>query len=232
MLFHEEKWQSALREKAARINVILDNRTLNAFSVFAELLTKWNRIYNLTAIDTPEKILHHHFLDSLSITHFISGSHILDIGSGAGFPGIPLALLLPSTHFVLLDSNNKKTRFLHHVVMSLALANVTVVQQRYEDFHSSHCFDTMVTRATASLATIVAGTQHLLCAQGQWLFMKGKRPSEELEELQAYLSQNFMHGFSVDVERLSIPDLDAERHLVRVLCRGGVLPPSDLVPIA
>lgn len=179
---------------------------------YALLLQKWNKTYNLTAAKSLEEIIIKHIADSLTITPHIAGEYILDVGSGAGFPGIPLAITLPQYKFILIDSQNKKVRFLHHVKLMLELKNVSVVHERVENFKTDYCFATIVTRAFASLAEIIEKTKHLCCESGQWLAMKGKYPDEELRELQ---QKNL--GFSVKVQKLNIPFLDHERNLVCIL---------------
>lgn len=187
---------------------------------YIALLTKWNKTYNLTAISDPQKIISHHILDSLAILPYIKGPNILDVGSGAGLPGIPLALLLPQYNFVLLDSNGKKTRFMSHVVMTLVLSNVKVVQARIEKFNFTPCFDTIVTRAFAALKDIVIESQHLCCEHGQLLAMKGKYPHEELAELKALQQKTAcLQSLSISVQPIQVPQLDAERHLV---CITGI----------
>ncbi len=177
---------------------------------FLQLLTKWNAHFNLTAITTAEKMLTHHLLDSLAVAPFISGKRILDVGSGAGFPGIPLALCFPEQQWLLLDSNGKKTRFLLQAKASLGLENVAVVQSRIEQFYAEECFDVIISRALGSIKELLAQTQEICCPGGHWLFMKGARPDQELAEIdQPYV-----------VHALQVPELDAERHLVVV--KGGL----------
>ncbi|MCK4608494.1 MAG: 16S rRNA (guanine(527)-N(7))-methyltransferase RsmG [Gammaproteobacteria bacterium] len=175
--------------------------------VYVELLQKWNKAYNLTAVREPAAIVTHHILDSLAIVPYIHGARVLDVGSGAGLPGIPLALALPDKEFVLLDSNGKKTRFLNQAKSVLALKNVTIVAERAERYQPAKLFDTIICRAFASLAEIVALTSHLLSANGQILAMKGKYPEQELQEVTN----------SAVVHKLRVPGLDAERHLVCIL---------------
>jgi 16S rRNA (guanine527-N7)-methyltransferase len=174
---------------------------------YLDLMQRWNKIANLTAITEFEEMVWLHLLDSLSINSYLHGTHILDAGTGAGLPGIPLALLQPQKQFVLLDSNNKKTRFLTQVILELKLANVEAVHSRCEDFQPTRLFDSIVSRAFSSIAVMLEKTQHLLAANGQFLAMKGAYPDEELKNLPA--------GFDViAVHKLTIKGLPAERHLV------------------
>jgi 16S rRNA (guanine527-N7)-methyltransferase len=177
------------------------------FIFYLQLLQKWNRVFNLTAIRDPKEMVVLHILDSLAVNPYLHGHRILDVGTGAGLPGIPLALLNPEKHFVLLDSNSKKTRFLVQAIAELKLKNVEVVHQRCEDFHPEKCFDTIVSRAFASIEVMLATTAHLCCAKGQFLAMKGVYPEQEMVEI----SPKFK---VVEVHKLNIQGLDAERHLV------------------
>lgn len=136
---------------------------------FIELLVRWNRIYNLTAVRDPAEMVGRHLLDSLAVAPWLQGSRVLDVGSGAGLPGIPLALTHPALHFTLIDSNGKKTRFMNQTRAALALSNVTVVQVRVEDFQPSQAFDCLLTRAFARLDRLLALTGHLCKPDGRIL---------------------------------------------------------------
>ena len=174
---------------------------------YVRLLAKWNRVYNLTAVREPGEMVTRHLLDSLVVRPFLQGERILDVGTGAGLPGIPLALTEPQRRFVLLDSNSKKTRFVQQAVLELGLDNVQVAQARVEAFQSEAPFDAVISRAFASLADMVRlAARH--CAQdGVLLAMKGTVAEQELAELPA--------GYAVQwIEALVVPGLDEERHLV------------------
>lgn len=171
------------------------------------LLAKWNKAYNLTSVRDPKEMITRHILDSLVITPYVHGDFILDVGSGAGLPGIPLAITQPERKFVLLDSNGKKTRFLIHVISILKLANVSVVQARVEEFMTPHCFTTIVARAFSSLNEFLQKTQHLCCDDGLFLAMKGNYPIAELAEID--------NQFMIEkIQPLDVSGLNAERHLV------------------
>ncbi len=173
---------------------------------YLRLLEKWNRRYNLTAIRGLEEMVPRHLLDSLAVARFLAGPRVLDIGSGAGLPGIPLACARPELLFTLLDSNAKKTRFLNQAVTELALANVSVVNARVEHFHPPEQFVTLLARAWTAIPDMLNRCRHLLAHGVRLLAMKGAYPKEELAALpEAYAWQ---------VERLAVPGLDAERHLV------------------
>lgn len=173
---------------------------------FVHLLEKWNRQYNLTAVRDPEQMVPRHLLDSLSVLPYLKGSHVLDIGTGAGLPGIPLALARPDAQFTLLDSNAKKLSFVRQALHELDIRNVTVAQLRVEKFQPATTFDTLITRAFASLSEILALSAHLLAPGGRLLAMKGVFPQEEV----AAVGGNYF----IDIKALAVPGLDAERHLV------------------
>ena len=184
---------------------------------YVRLLHKWNGVYNLTAVRDPAEMVTRHLLDSLTVFPFLQGQRILDVGTGAGLPGIPLALLSAQSHpkrqFVLLDSNSKKTRFMQQAVAELGLRNVQVVHARTESFQPEHKFDVVVSRAFASVADMLAGAGRHCAPDGVILAMKGADPAAELLDLDP--------GFVVEqVHRLVVPGLDEDRHLVS-LRRAG-----------
>lgn len=150
---------------------------------YLTLLQKWNKAYNLTAIRDPLEMISKHLMDSLAILPFIQGKHIIDVGTGPGLPGIPLALAKPDYQFKLLDSNGKKTRFLHEVKRTLPLDNVEIIESRAENYRPSQGFDTVVSRAFSSLSQMITWTSHLVAKDGLWLAMKGLYPKEELTSL-------------------------------------------------
>lgn len=153
------------------------------FITYLTLLNKWNKAYNLTAIRSLEGMVTHHIFDSLAILPWIKGPRLLDVGTGAGLPGIPLALAMPSLHVVLLDSNGKKIRFLREVKRTLELTNVEIVQSRAEAYHPTSSFDTVTSRAFSTLESFVHWTRHLRSEEGIWLAMKGRYPDTELEAM-------------------------------------------------
>lgn len=197
--------QEMLTSNSFRISDVIQEKILH----YLQLMQDWNRVYNLTAITEWNPMILLHILDSLSIDHFLAGKRILDIGTGAGLPGIPLALLHPEYHFVLLDSNSKKTRFLTQVKIELALDHLEVVHRRVEDFHPDQTFDSILVRAFASLHEMLSVAGHLLNSQGQFLAMKGVYPEQELQNVQPEFEIRGVH-------QLIIKGLDAERHLVRL----------------
>jgi len=170
---------------------------------YIDLLIKWNKVYSLTAICEPREILIRHILDSLAVAPFIIGPNILDFGTGAGLPGIPLALASLKHNFVLLDSVSKKTNFLQHVVLSLDIKNVTIVNSRVEKFQFAQGFDTVITRATTSVDMISKLVEHLLAKHGQILAMRGKCVDLELNAAEQKIS----------IHKIKVPYLNEERHL-------------------
>ena len=180
---------------------------------FVALLEKWNRVYNLTAVREPAQMITRHLLDSLAIAPYLRGTRVLDIGTGAGLPGIPLAVAMPTREFVLLDSNSKKTRFVTQAVAELGLRNVEVVAARVEKYIPATQFDTLIARAFSSLGELVAAARHLAATDGVYLAMKGVYPEEELAALPAEFAVR-------ETAALNVPGLDGARHVVVI----GVAP--------
>ena len=173
------------------------------------LLEKWNQVYNLTAVRDLTKMVGAHLLDSLSVVPFLSGENVLDVGSGAGLPGIPIAVAKPQCEVTLLDSNHKKAAFLRQAVAELALGNTNVVCERVESWVAPKGFDVIISRAFSDLGEFASLTGRLLASSGVIAAMKGLHPFEELERLPA--------GFRVkEVRALQVPGLEAERHLVLI----------------
>jgi 16S rRNA (guanine527-N7)-methyltransferase len=174
---------------------------------YFSLLETWNKTFNLTAITTREEMITHHLQDSLSVLPYITGKRLLDVGTGAGFPGMILAIAKPDLEVTLLDSAGKKTRFLQQVRAALKLTQVTVVHSRVEDYHPEQLFDQVISRAFSSLTKFLTCTEHLCRPGGQFLAMKGQCPLDEI----AAISDRFT---VTAVNRLDVPGLAAERHLV------------------
>jgi len=170
-------------------------------------LGRWNRKVNLTAIRDADEMVTHHILDSLSARPLLEGRYILDVGTGAGFPGLPLAIAEPERQFTLLDSNQKKIAFVAHVARTLGLGNVTAVKARGEDYAPGHRFDTVIARALAALPRLVEIAGHHVGEDGVFVALKGRRPDEELEDLPA--------PWSHEVMELDVPGLPkGSRHAV------------------
>ncbi len=174
---------------------------------YAALLYKWNKTFSLTALREEEKAVSHHLLDSLAILPFVQDARLLDVGSGGGMPGIPLAIARPDLCVTLLDSNTKKAAFLQQAVIELGLENVSVHVGRVEQYHPPVGFDAITSRAFAELADFVTLSAHLLAPGGVWLAMKGVRPQDEIDRLP--------DGFCIRaVHRLNVSGVDGERHLI------------------
>lgn len=189
----------------AALQLDLPETTVVRLLAYIELLQRWNATYNLSAVRDPAEMVTRHLLDSLAIVPQVSGATLADLGTGAGLPGIPLAILAPQRAVTLVDSNGKKTRFLRAAVRELALANVKVAESRVEAVAGT--FDCITARAFASLADMLGWGGHLLAPDGVWLAQKGRFPQDELDGVPA--------GFRVEaVIPLVVPGLDAERHVV------------------
>jgi len=175
---------------------------------YVALIHKWNRVYNLTAVRDPDRMLTHHVFDSLAVAPHVAGAQrILDVGSGAGLPGIPLALALPRAHFTLLESSRKKSAFLEQAAIELGLANVEVVNRRVEAWDAPLQFDVVISRAFSDLAEFVSLAARHCAPSGVLAAMKGVYPYEEINQLPA--------DYQVSkVLPLSVPGLEGERHLV------------------
>jgi len=176
---------------------------------YVELLTHWNQAFNLTAVRDPAEMVPRHILDSAVIEPLIRKGPVADIGTGAGLPGIVLAILRPELAITLIDSNGKKTRFCRQAVTELGLGNVAVEQVRAEDYRTNERFATVVSRAYASLADFVSSTRHLLIDGGTFLAMKGAYPHDELGGLPADVHLAAVHP-------LNVPGLNAERHVAEI----------------
>jgi 16S rRNA (guanine527-N7)-methyltransferase len=177
---------------------------LSSLLEFRSLLSKWNKIYNLTAIRDPETMISYHFLDSLSVSPYLRGRRVLDIGTGPGLPGIPLAMLHSDKFFVLIDSNGKKARFVRQAVLELGLTNIEVIQDRVERFKNELLFDTIVTRAFSATSGILSHSAHLLKEGGRLLAMRGRLPDRE----------TCYPGFRSTVIPIRVPGVPAERHIL------------------
>ncbi len=179
---------------------------------YIALLHKWNRHFNLTAIRDQDEMVVRHLLDSLAVLSHIGGGVVIDVGSGAGLPGIPLALARPGQRFVLVDTNGKKARFMQQAKIELGLDNVEVVHRRIEDYCPGTYFDVVIARAWADVGTVVHATQHLHGAQTRILVMQGKADTA--------LNQP---GYRVKaLHVLEVPGLDAERHLLEIVPDSSV----------
>ena len=181
----------------------------HALLAYVDLLSTWNKSFNLTAIRDPREMVTQHLLDALVALPYVTQGPVLDVGSGAGLPGIPLAIARPDLHFTLLDSNGKKIRFIKQVVISLQLTNVDVVQSRVENYQTAMPFALIVSRAFSSLEQFIRLSRHLLAAGGEWLAWKGQLDDTELRAVTGLAVVNA----TVPVQ---LPDVSAVRQLVRL----------------
>ena len=197
--------QEKLTQGLLALGLDLPPATQQKLIDYLDLLLKWNKVHNLTAVRNIEDMVTLHLLDSLVVLPHIQPGNLLDVGSGAGLPGIPLALVRPDLEITLLDSNHKKSAFQRQAKAVLGLGNVQVVCSRVEDFRPEQKFGQIISRAFSELAEFVRLTRNLIADQGQWLAMKGVYPADEIARLK---------DLSVDVVPLCVPGLEAQRHLV------------------
>ena len=189
---------------------------VDSYVSYLQLLGQWGKTYNLTAIQDPDAMVTLHVLDSLAVLPYVQGVHALDVGTGAGMPGLILALARPAMHWTLLDSRRKKIRFLNQVTMELGLTNVETVCVRVEEFRPGTLFTTVISRAFGSLHTFYAGAGHLLSPGGILLAMKGGKISSEIEEL-----QGLNDAPHIQVHSLAVPGMGKERCLVEMRGKGS-----------
>jgi 16S rRNA (guanine527-N7)-methyltransferase len=198
-----------LKRGLIALGLTLDRDTQQRLLDYIALIEKWNRVYNLTAIREPGKMVSHHLLDSLAVAPHLHAKRLLDVGSGAGLPGIPLALTHPDTHVTLLDSNHKKAAFLNQAVMELKLKNAEVCSERVESWQTQNRFDVIISRAFSDMGEFVRITRHLLAPGGMFAAMKGLHPYEEIDKLPPDCKVR-------QVLALAIPGVEGARHLVLI----------------
>ncbi|WP_289032023.1 16S rRNA (guanine(527)-N(7))-methyltransferase RsmG [uncultured Paraglaciecola sp.] len=211
------KEQQILRgELLTLLRKSIKNTLLNVSEQQQELLidyilmvNRWNKAFNLTSIREPEKMVIKHIVDSIVVAPYLDKTHYIDVGTGPGLPGIPLAIMCPDKHFVLLDSLGKRVRFMKQVAHELGIKNIEPVQSRVEDYIPNHKIDGVLSRAFASLKDMLHWCQHLVDSHGVYLALKGQLPLDELEELPS--------GFTLqETLKLDVPGLDGERHIVKI----------------
>lgn len=208
-----EPHNRALRERLdaglAALGLTVGETQRGGLIAYLALLVRWNQAYNLTAVRDPLEMVGRHLLDSLSLVPHLYGGSVLDLGTGAGLPGIPLALVCPERHFWLLDGNSKKTRFVRQAVMDLRLSNCEAVHARMESYQPGRKFATIVARAVASVSELKALGEPLLDRPGRLLLMKGRMPEDELEHL-------IPCPDALRIHRVEVPFVVGERHLIEV----------------
>ena len=201
-----EELHTELTSGIAKLGLALPADTSGRLLDYIELLHRWNRTYNLTAVREPQQMVSKHLLDSLAVLPFIGEDSVVDVGSGAGLPGIPLALARPKQSFVLIDTNSKKTRFMQQAKIALGLKNVEVVHSRVQDYQPGESAPVIIARAYAATDDILASTCHLHGGDTRILVMQGKR--DESLNTPGYQIRA-LHG-------LDVPGLNAERHLLEI----------------
>ena len=206
-----------LRKGLEQLSIEASQHQYDQWLAYIHLLAKWNRAYNLSAVKKLDDMVKRHLLDSASVLPAWQHSHlnrVIDVGTGAGLPGIVMAIANPEANITLLDSNGKKTRFLFQVKTALKLDNIDIQNMRVESFQSEHKFDMVISRAYASLSDMVNSTSHLLEKNGQWWAMKGIYPEQEI----ATLPDN---AKIASAQSLNVPFCEGERHLVRLDLHPG-----------
>ena len=212
---NKQKLINLLEGGCSHLGVDLVDNQVDKFIELTDLLIRWNKKINLTSITKPEEVITKHILDSLSLLPHVHGNKVLDVGTGAGFPGVPLALMLPEVEFTLLDSNNKKITFIKHVAAKLGLTNLSATHSRIQDLKATQPFTSITARAFADLNDLLKWLPNVYDANTQILAMKGKMPESEIESLREGVlsSQWSVQG----IEPLLVPGLDAERCVVKLV---------------
>lgn len=196
---------------AAAMGLTLTPPQISALLFYLSLLEHWNRSYNLTAVRDPLEMVPRHLLDSLVILPYLRGDSVLDLGTGAGFPGMPLAICDPIRDYWLLDGSGKKLRFVRQAILELGILRVKVVHARMENYHPGRKFSTIVSRAVTTIAQIHRLSASLLKPSGCLLILKGRYPQTELQD-------PALEGIDLAVHKLFVPELEGERHLIEIRC--------------
>ena len=199
-----QKHKDLLIEGSTKLGIELSMEKIEKLLHYLELIIKWNKVHNLTAIDDPSEGVKKHLLDSLSILSFIKKGKILDVGSGAGLPGIVIALMRDDIDVTSLDSVGKKCRFMEHARLDLNLTNFNVVNDRVEIYKANECFNQIVSRAFATFEDTKKLTAHLICPEGEYLFMKGKHYKMES------ISEDFIEN------KVNVPFVSEERFIIQM----------------
>ncbi len=198
-----------LRQHLAQTSLEVSEQQLQQLVQYVQMMDKWNKAYNLTSVRDPKQMLSKHIVDSVVVAPHLQGTSFIDVGTGPGLPGIPLAIMLPEAHFVLLDSLGKRVRFMKQVGFELGLKNIEPVQSRVEEYTQHAPFDGVLSRAFASLKDMLHWCQHLVDFQGTYFALKGQYPEDELADL----PQGFEFKQAI---KLDVPGLEGERHLIKL----------------
>jgi len=205
----ESEIRSRLRLGAEQLGIVVSEGQVAQLSAYLRMLEKWNTAYNLTAIKDPLEMVGLHILDSLAIYPHLRGDRFIDVGTGAGLPGMVLAIQNPDIFVTLLDSNGKKTRFLSQVKLQLGLKNIEVVHSRVDAYSPEQGFDGVLSRAFASLKDMTDNAAHLVAEGGRFWAMKGRYPQQEIDELDSKFTLE-------NSQSLQVPEVSAERHLIEL----------------
>lgn len=203
--------QQQLQKLLDQTDIEVSDFQQNQLVQLVELLVKWNKAYNLTSIRDPQQMLVKHIMDSIVVSPYLQGQRFIDVGTGPGLPGLPLAILNPDKHFVLLDSLGKRIRFIRQAVLALGLKNVEFVQSRVEEYHPEEKFDQVLSRAFASLLDMLFWCQHLPNEKGSFIALKGQFAEQDITELDKRFE-------FIEVIPLKVPELEGERCLVKLRC--------------
>lgn len=201
--------RSELTAGLIQLSLDLDDQQIEKLLDYLDLLNRWNKSINLTAVSDPLEQIRRHLLDSFSIQPYIKRSPILDVGTGAGLPGIPLAIALPNSQWHLLDNSTKRISFLRTVITQLKIENVELINSKVEEYKTGELYPTIVCRAFASLKEITHNAQHLMADDGSFLAMKGQYPEQEITDMS--------EAFAVtECYPLTVPGLSEDRHLLKI----------------
>lgn len=203
----KEQLKSTLARLLAQTELVVSEQQVDQLVTLVTLLDKWNKAFNLTSVRDPLAMVGRHMVDSLVVSPYLEGERFIDVGTGPGLPGLPLAILNPDKEFVLLDSLGKRIRFIRMVIHNLGLTNVTAVESRVELYQPELKFDGVLSRAFASLDDMVSWCAHLPKPEGRFLALKGQYPEQELQSLPAHLALDKVYP-------LTVPEQDGDRHLV------------------
>lgn len=209
MSIDQHALQRILSDGLSAMDLTLSNEQQQQLVDYVARIHKWNKAFNLTSVRDPEQMMVKHILDSLAVAPHIDGNNLIDVGTGPGLPGIPLAIVYPDKHFTLLDSLGKRVRFMKQCAFEMKLTNITPIQSRVEEHIPQQYYDAVLSRAFASLKDMLHWCQHLVDSEGKFLALKGQYPADEIAEL----GENFAVTRSV---KLTVPGLEGERHLLTV----------------
>jgi 16S rRNA (guanine527-N7)-methyltransferase len=205
----ENELLTVLKNSLKNCDLVVSEEQQLQLICYVMLMHKWNKAYNLTSVRDPQQMVIKHIVDSIVVAPFLDKIHYIDVGTGPGLPGIPLAIMCPDKQFILLDSLGKRVRFMKQVAYELKIDNIQPVQSRVEDFVPDVKIDGVLSRAFASLKDMLHWCQHLVDSQGVFLALKGQLPTDELEQLPL--------GFDLqETIKLNVPGLEGERHIIKI----------------